>query len=85
MDARTENEKVVGIEAVEAGAAAVGDDAPATADGCEHGWRSESRHSTSIGTVVYVRCARCGARRVDVQRRAAEPPFALSMELESHV
>jgi len=32
----------------------------------EHGWTAESRHPTSEGVVVYVRCAGCGARRVDV-------------------
>ncbi len=32
----------------------------------EHGWTTESWHRTSEGTVVYVMCADCRARRVDV-------------------
>ncbi|ALJ20420.1 hypothetical protein [Microbacterium sp. No. 7] len=53
--------------------------APSTAH--EHGWYVESRHATSIGRVLYVRCAVCGARRVDVQEHADRPPAALSAEL----
>lgn len=44
----------------------------------EHGWSSESAHRTSEGTVVYVRCAGCGARRVDVEPAVAAPPTAAS-------
>ncbi|MFK4791612.1 hypothetical protein [Microbacterium sp. ZW T5_56] len=36
----------------------------------EHGWVTESRHRTSEGIVVYVRCVDCDARRVDVLRLA---------------
>ncbi|WP_433675765.1 hypothetical protein [Microbacterium gorillae] len=32
----------------------------------EHGWVTESRHRTSEGVVVYVRCVDCDARRVDI-------------------
>lgn len=44
----------------------------------EHGWRTESAHRTSEGTVRYVRCPACGARRVDLQRGPEQPPVALS-------
>lgn len=44
----------------------------------EHGWITESRHSTSEGTVVYVRCAACGARRVDLLAHPTAPPAVLS-------
>jgi hypothetical protein len=47
----------------------------------EHGWLVESRHPTSEGTVVYVRCADCGIRRVDLQERPPAPPSALSRPL----
>ncbi|TKV60498.1 hypothetical protein FDO65_01965 [Nakamurella flava] len=46
--------------------------------GHEHGWMIESRHSTSQGWVVYVRCAGCGARRVDVQESAGAIPVPYS-------
>lgn len=32
----------------------------------EHGWWVESRHATSQGWVLYVRCSVCGSRRVDL-------------------
>jgi hypothetical protein len=46
----------------------------------EHGWLVESRHSTSAGYIVYVRCADCGARRIDAQQAPQQPPEALSRE-----
>ncbi|WP_426181264.1 hypothetical protein [Microbacterium sp. TWP3-1-2b2] len=49
----------------------------------EHGWSVESRHPTSGGTVLYVRCTECGVRRVDVQRSRQQPPEALSHETAS--
>ncbi|GAA2887227.1 hypothetical protein [Microbacterium esteraromaticum] len=33
----------------------------------EHGWVTESAHRTSEGEVVYVQCAACGMRRVDLR------------------
>ncbi|HWV48469.1 MAG TPA: hypothetical protein VN035_03350 [Microbacterium sp.] len=48
----------------------------------EHGWITESRHSTSDGFVVYVRCAGCGARRVDLQRDSTTPPRTMSNVVE---
>lgn len=47
----------------------------------EHAWLVESRHPTSEGTVVYVRCAGCTTRRVDAQQNPSVPPMALSTEL----
>lgn len=47
-------------------------------DAHEHGWGVESRHRTSDGTVLYVRCTGCGARRVDLQESTGMPPAALS-------
>lgn len=47
----------------------------------EHAWLVESRHPTSEGTVLYVRCAACAARRVDLQPHPHVPPTALSAEL----
>ena len=50
--------------------------APAAA--CEHAWITESRHRTSQGVVVYVRCACCPARRVDLLGEDGMPPSAVS-------
>lgn len=44
----------------------------------EHAWLVESRHPTSTGQVLYVRCERCGSRRVDIQDHVEAPPRALS-------
>ena len=44
----------------------------------EHAWLVESRHPTSEGIVLYVRCADCDARRVDMQAHPHTPPVALS-------
>ena len=44
----------------------------------EHAWLVESRHATSDGTVLYVRCTECPARRVDLVDRPQSPPAALS-------
>lgn len=43
----------------------------------EHAWCTLSSHPTSEGLVLYVRCAGCGALRVDV-RGDAPVPSALS-------
>lgn len=48
----------------------------------EHGWLVESRHSTSEGVVLYVRCATCANRRIDVQRWPHDPPVAISREAQ---
>ncbi|TPX01467.1 hypothetical protein FJ656_27505 [Schumannella luteola] len=45
----------------------------------EHGWSTESAHSTSDGIVSYVRCASCGARRVDLAPRGVVAPAPLSL------
>jgi hypothetical protein len=47
----------------------------------EHGWLVESAHRTLDGTVLYVRCAACGTRRVDLAARPETPPTALSREV----
>ncbi|WP_101848533.1 hypothetical protein [Zhihengliuella sp. ISTPL4] len=44
----------------------------------EHAWLVESRHPTSEGIVLYVRCVECDSRRVDVAVHARVPPAALS-------
>ncbi|GAB2475382.1 hypothetical protein GCM10027063_15260 [Promicromonospora xylanilytica] len=44
----------------------------------EHAWTTESRHATSAGCVLYVRCATCGTRRVDLQGGLDTPPTPLS-------
>ncbi|MBZ2198829.1 hypothetical protein KCQ71_21965 [Ruania sp. N2-46] len=44
----------------------------------EHTWSTESRHPTSSGDVLYVRCGICGIRRVDLQSRLDTPPAPLS-------
>ncbi|MBA8808986.1 hypothetical protein [Promicromonospora sukumoe] len=46
--------------------------------GHEHSWTTESRHPTSAGHVLYVRCTGCGAHRVDLQARTDAPPAPLS-------
>jgi len=49
----------------------------------EHGWTVESRHSTSVGWVLYVRCSECEARRVDLRPHGSveTPPTASSREI----
>ncbi len=47
----------------------------------EHAWIVESRHATSEGHVLYVRCTGCSARRVDLQRHPLAPPAASSREI----
>ncbi|MDQ1172587.1 hypothetical protein QE430_000894 [Microbacterium testaceum] len=44
----------------------------------EHGWITESAHSTSQGRVRYVRCSACGARRVDLEAASVVVPLAMS-------
>lgn len=49
----------------------------------EHAWHTASRHGTSLGVVVYVQCAQCGALRMDlVARSPEEPPVPLSREVQ---
>ncbi|WP_245579895.1 hypothetical protein [Brevibacterium album] len=55
--------------------------APASARAHEHGWRVESRHATSEGWVLYVRCGECGVRRVDLAKHPGAVPAALSVEV----
>ncbi|MCM1011351.1 MULTISPECIES: hypothetical protein [unclassified Brevibacterium] len=50
----------------------------ASGAGCEHGWLTESRHRISTGLIVYLRCASCGARRVDHLGAGALVPSGLS-------
>lgn len=40
----------------------------------------DSRHPTSEGVVLYVRCTGCSAHRVDLQTHSQTPPTALSRE-----
>ncbi|WP_091226443.1 hypothetical protein [Microbacterium sp. 3J1] len=47
----------------------------------EHSWVVDSRHPTSDGVVLYVRCGGCDTRRVDLQTHPTMPPAALSQEL----
>ncbi|WP_420114547.1 hypothetical protein [Pseudactinotalea sp.] len=47
----------------------------------EHAWVTASRHRTSHGDVLYVRCEGCGAHRVDVQTAPETPPSAISVEI----
>ncbi|GAA4758599.1 hypothetical protein [Citricoccus nitrophenolicus] len=54
---------------------------PAPVDAHEHGWRVESRHATSEGWVLYVRCGVCRTLRVDRQTSADLPPMAVSAEV----
>ncbi|WP_194421779.1 hypothetical protein [Microbacterium abyssi] len=47
----------------------------------EHAWVSESRHRTTDGTVVYVRCTGCAARRVDLQQDSQLPSIGISRSI----
>lgn len=47
----------------------------------EHGWVTESSHHTSAGVVVYVHCAACGTRRVDLHDGTGLPPVPQSTEV----
>ncbi|MFJ6532268.1 hypothetical protein [Microbacterium sp. NPDC091662] len=51
------------------------------AEAHEHAWLVESRHPTSEGIVLYVRCSGCDTRRVDLQAHSQTPPAALSAEV----
>lgn len=51
---------------------------PTAAPGCEHAWSVESRHRTSEGMLSYVRCVRCGDRRIDVTRPGGVVPVGVS-------
>jgi len=53
-------------------------DEAARETGHEHSWTTDSRHPTSAGHVLYVRCTGCGAHRVDLQARTDAPPAPLS-------
>ena len=44
----------------------------------EHSWTTESRHATSAGYVLYVRCTGCGRHRVDLQGHRELPPAPLT-------
>jgi hypothetical protein len=46
--------------------------------GHEHGWVTESRHATSQGELRYVRCAGCGAHRLDLFEPGGLVGLALS-------
>lgn len=59
----------------------VPDPEPIATPAHEHAWELESRHTTSEGWIMYVRCVGCAARRVDVQLHAEQPPRPLSREL----
>lgn len=48
-----------------------------------HDWTVESRHSTSDGVCIYVRCDDCGTRRVELQEHPDSPPLACSVEIGS--
>ena len=51
--------------------------------GCEHGWVTASRHATSQGVVVYVRCVRCASHRVELASAgSAMPPRAMSRPVQ---
>ncbi|MBE1878386.1 hypothetical protein [Myceligenerans pegani] len=54
------------------------DDRPLLTRSHEHAWVTESSHRTSEGLVRYVRCGRCGDRRVDIQVHPQLPPEPLS-------
>ncbi|GEM_PF-948876 len=43
---------------------------------CEHGWATASTHPTSLGTVVYRECVRCGAYRVELHEPGSLMPSA---------
>ncbi|WP_271984822.1 hypothetical protein [Pseudoclavibacter terrae] len=56
----------------------------ASATGCaEHGWTTASRHSTSLGTVVYSACATCGAYRAELLEARALFPEPISRAIAS--
>ena len=46
--------------------------------GHEHSWLTESRHRVSRGLILYVRCSRCAARRVDFQAPSQPVPSGIS-------
>lgn len=52
--------------------------AAAAASVHEHGWVTASMHRTSDAVVRYVRCAGCGAWRVDAETATPMPPAAVS-------
>lgn len=52
---------------------------PATRMEHEHGWYTESSHRTLEGVIGYVRCAGCGARRIDLVAAPGDVPAATSV------
>ncbi|WP_371029022.1 hypothetical protein [Pseudoclavibacter sp. JSM 162008] len=59
-------------------------DSRASAMGCvEHGWTTASRHSTSLGTVIYSECATCGAHRAELLEARALVPAPISHAIAS--
>lgn len=44
----------------------------------QHGWCTESSHRTLEGVIRYVRCAVCGARRIDLVAAPGAVPAARS-------
>ncbi|WP_344885759.1 hypothetical protein [Zhihengliuella alba] len=49
----------------------------------EHAWITESAHTTLEGRLLYVRCAQCGTRRMDLQGHPEQPPSAASRSVAS--
>ncbi len=47
----------------------------------EHAWVAESRHVTTDGVVLYVRCTACAVRRIDLQAVTEMPPEALTRSI----
>ena len=40
---------------------------PNAVDACRHIWATESAHTTSEGSLRYLRCTACGSRRMELR------------------
>ncbi|WP_156479804.1 hypothetical protein [Pseudoclavibacter helvolus] len=49
----------------------------------EHGWVTASRHSTSLGTVVYSSCVSCGTHRAELLESNEVMPRPISNEVRA--
>ncbi|WP_285027128.1 hypothetical protein [Plantibacter sp. ME-Dv--P-122b] len=51
---------------------------PNALDACLHAWATESAHTTSEGSLRYLRCIACGSRRVELRPYDDAPTVPVS-------
>lgn len=53
---------------------------PDALDACRHTWATESAHTTSEGSLRYLRCTACGSRRVELRPHVDAPAVAVTRQ-----